>query len=371
MSLIKINELSGNISSNNSTAYVADKISLQIDKNTTIGILGESGSGKTQLAMTLSGLNNVNYRMESGSIDYSFNSKENFSTVPDNSMINLNQIKFNQLQSKLKKDKIYGNKIGIMFQDPGKSLNPYWTIGRHIKEILMTKNQDDLDHYKVKKENIYRALKLDIELDDRYPNELSGGQQQRIVVAIVLLSEPDIIIADEIATGVDASVKRELLDYLLYVKYHTKSTIVIITHDIGFLLKIADRIILMYKGAAIQSLDADIVKSVLLTTQYYNSDYLRSDRSPEAEKRIDSENGFDSITKQLHPYLKGLLRSHIYKMPLEGDIPDPKKMTGDMCPFVDRCADALDECNKLFPRLNLNDRSWNRCVKLGELDESK
>ena len=140
MSLIKLNNLTGNISSNDSTAYVADKISLEIEKDSTIGILGESGSGKTQLAMTIAGLNAANYKMESGTIDYTFDDLDPIKVTSNESGLDLNQIPFSELSEKLKKDKIYGNKIGIMFQDPGKSLNPFWTIRRHVDEIILTKS---------------------------------------------------------------------------------------------------------------------------------------------------------------------------------------------------------------------------------------
>ena len=83
----------------------------------------------------------------------------------------------------------------------------------------------------------------------------------------------------------------------------------------------------MYKGAAIQSLDADIIKSVILVTQFYNSPFFKS--NDDLKNKINSDNDFDSISKELHPYLKGLLRSHIFKVPLSGDIPDPKKRTGN------------------------------------------
>ena len=366
MSVIQIQNLSGRISSSFSSAYVADQITMEIDENSTIGILGESGSGKTQLAMTLAGLNNANYQMERGSIHYKFNGLEEFTIVPNDIKIGSNEISFDELQTKLTRDGIYGNRIGFMFQDPGKSLNPYWTIGRHFKEILNTKKEDDLGLFNTRKEEIYRALKLDIELDNRYPNHLSGGQQQRVVVALVLISEPEVIIADEIATGVDASVKRELLDYLLYVKHLTKSTLLIITHDIGFLLKIADKIILMYKGAALQSLDADIIRSVILSAQFINQDVLKSKESIPGNMQRNHNEGFDSISQQLHPYLRGLLSAYIYNIPLEGDIPDPTKPTGEACPFAERCSDRMDECSQTFPLLTTKPRGWVRCLKFEE-----
>jgi len=364
MSLIKLNNLTGNISSNDSTAYVADKISLEIEKDSTIGILGESGSGKTQLAMTIAGLNTAHYKMESGTIEYTFDDSDPFKVTSNKSDFDSNQIPFSELSEKLKKDKIYGNKIGIMFQDPGKSLNPFWTIGRHVEEIILTKDSSKKQNYETRQNDIFKALKLDVTFDKRYPNQLSGGQQQRVVIALVLLSEPDIIIADEVATGLDASVKRELLDYFLYVKNHTKSSLLIISHDIGLLTKISDRVILMYKGAAIQSLDADIIKSVILVTQFYNSPFFKS--NDDLKNKINSDSDFDSISKELHPYLKGLLRSHIFKVPLSGDIPDPKKRTGNKCPFTDRCSDSSDECEESFPNLKLKNHGWVRCFNFDE-----
>jgi oligopeptide/dipeptide ABC transporter ATP-binding protein len=342
-------------------SYVADRISLDINRNVTIGLLGESGSGKTQLAMTISGLNTKNYHMEEGCIEYNFDEKAAFTVVPNDQNLSAGQIQFRNLPKKLRKEAIYGNKIGFMFQDPGKSLNPYWTIGRHFNEIARTKKNSNITSYMHRKEKIYSALRLDADLDFRYPDQLSGGQQQRIVIALVLISEPDLIIADEIATGVDVSVKRELMDYLLYIKHHTKSALLIITHDIGFILKVADRIILMYKGTAFQSLDADIVRSVILSFRFANQLHQKSKEYSTQMKQASAQ--LDVISKELHPYLRELLRSYLFRISLKGDIPDPTKPTGESCPFANRCPDRMDECSQIFPRVTSSSKGWIRCMK--------
>ncbi len=364
MSLIQIENLSGHAFSSFSSAYVADHISLEIKNNSTLGILGESGSGKTQLAMTIAGLNRKNYQMTEGCIKYNFDGINEFNVIPSNhGGASSNKILFNDLQIKLKNDKIYGNKIGFMFQDPGKSLNPYWTIRKHFDELIRTKKVADKNTFISRKKEIYKAFRLDPTLDNKYVSQLSGGQQQRVIVALVLLSEPDLIIADEIATGVDASVKRELLEYLLHVKHLTNSTLLIITHDIGFLLKIANRIVLMYKGSALQDLDADIVRSVLLTAQFKKQQELNTEKSNPDIKEKKPDEGLNLISQQLHPYLRELLRSYIYNVPLKGDIPNPTKKTGEACPFAERCVDRMDECTKTFPVVTTKPRSWVRCLK--------
>tara|TARA_B100001971_G_scaffold189901_1_gene192255 strand:- start:17798 stop:18937 length:1140 start_codon:yes stop_codon:yes gene_type:complete len=360
---IRVKNLSGQIRSHLSQAYVADQISLEINNNSTVGILGESGSGKTQLALTITGLNSKNYHMEGGCIEYKFDDKTEFTVVTDDQEPNSEQILFQDLSNKLRREGIYGNKIGFIFQDPGKSLNPYWTIGKHFKEIVRTRTDSEKASCEHRKEEIYNIMRLDSSLDDRYPDQLSGGQQQRVVIALVLQSEPDFIIADEIATGVDVSVKRKLLDYLFYIKHQTNSSLVIVSHDIGFILKIADQIILMYKGAVLQSLDADIVKSVLLSFRLANQPHNKPEESIIRTHVGTASEKFDAISQELHPYLRELLRSYLYNIPLEGDIPDASNPTGESCPFIERCPDRMDKCSQAFPVVTSKPKGWVRCRK--------
>jgi oligopeptide/dipeptide ABC transporter ATP-binding protein len=119
----------------------------------------------------------------------------------------------------------------------------------------------------------------------------------------------------------------------------------------------------MYKGSALQDLDADIVRSVLLTAQFKKQQELNTEKSNPDIKEKKPDEGLNLISQQLHPYLRELLRSYIYNVPLKGDIPNPTKKTGEACPFAERCVDRMDECTKTFPVVTTKPRSWVRCLK--------
>lgn len=210
-------------------------VSLELKEEETLAIVGESGSGKSVLTKTFTGMLESNGRITGGTIDYR-----------------------GQILSGLKTDKqwerIRGNKITTIFQDPMTSLDPIKTIGSQIAEVVI-KHQG-----KSKKE----AKEIAIDLMARtgipdaakryneYPFEYSGGMRQRIVIAIALACRPDILICDEPTTALDVTIQAQILDLIKELQAEYKFTTIFITHDLGVVASIADRIAVMYSGEIIE-----------------------------------------------------------------------------------------------------------------------
>ncbi len=210
-------------------------ISLNLKKHETLAIVGESGSGKSVLIKTFTGMLEQNGRISHGSVDY----KDT----------RLSDLKLNKQWTKIR-----GKEIATIFQDPMTSLDPIHTIGSQISEVVQ-KHQG-----KTKKE----AKKLAIELMERtgipdaakryneYPFEYSGGMRQRIVIAIALACHPEVLICDEPTTALDVTIQAQILDLIKELQKEYHFTIIFITHDLGVVASIADRIAVMYSGRIIE-----------------------------------------------------------------------------------------------------------------------
>lgn len=210
-------------------------ISLDLKKHETLAIVGESGSGKSVLIKTFTGMLEQNGRISHGTVAY----KDQ----------HLNELKTNKQW-----DKIRGKEIATIFQDPMTSLDPIHTIGSQISEVII-KHQG-----KSKKE----AKKLAIELMERtgipnaaqryneYPFEYSGGMRQRIVIAIALACRPEILVCDEPTTALDVTIQAQILDLIKELQEEYHFTIIFITHDLGVVASIANRIAVMYSGKIVE-----------------------------------------------------------------------------------------------------------------------
>ncbi|KRN10407.1 oligopeptide transporter ATP-binding protein [Liquorilactobacillus mali KCTC 3596 = DSM 20444] len=210
-------------------------ISLNLKKHETLAIVGESGSGKSVLTKAFTGMLEQNGRISHGTIDYK-------------------GTRLSDLRVNKQWDKIRGKEIATIFQDPMTSLDPIHTIGSQISEVVV-KHQK-----KTKKE----AKKIAIDLMEKtgipnavkryneYPFEYSGGMRQRIVIAIALACRPEVLICDEPTTALDVTIQAQILDLIKELQEEYKFTIIFITHDLGVVASIADRIAVMYSGRIIE-----------------------------------------------------------------------------------------------------------------------
>jgi dipeptide transport system ATP-binding protein len=278
-------------------------VTFDLYKGETLAIVGESGCGKSVTANTIMGL----IPQPPGKIK---NGKVLFK--------NQNLVKM----SKSRLRKVQGVDISMIFQDPMTALNPTLQVGEQLTEGLRT-------HQKVSKAAAYtKAIEMlnlvgipnPKERMKQYPHQFSGGMRQRIVIAIALICEPELLIADEPTTALDVTIQAQILELFEEIQDKMGVSIILITHDLGVVAKIADRIAVMYAGKIIETGDK---REIFYTPQ--------------------------------HPYTKGLLNSvprldlaEEELQPIEGTPPDlfsPPKG----CPFTARCAFAMEVCGEVYP----------------------
>ncbi|WP_412540472.1 ABC transporter ATP-binding protein [Longispora sp. K20-0274] len=211
-----------------------DGVSFSVERGKTLGIVGESGSGKSVTSLSIMGLHNRKRTAMTGEV-----------LVDGRNILNLEEEKLRELR---------GKQISMIFQDPLSALHPFYTIGHQIVEAYQV-------HHKVSKRD---AKKRAIEMLDRvgipqpakradqYPHEFSGGMRQRAMIAMSLVNDPNLIIADEPTTALDVTVQAQILDLLLDLQKEFNSAIIMITHDLGVISQIADDVLVMYGGRAVE-----------------------------------------------------------------------------------------------------------------------
>ena len=291
-------------------------VSFSMEEGEVLGIVGESGSGKSVTAYSIMGLTAYPGKLVGGTVH--FNGHE--------------------IEKMTEKEfrKIRGNEVSIIFQDPMTSLNPVYTIGNQIVEVIL------LHTNKTKKEAYERAKEL-LELVGineptkrlkQYPHELSGGMRQRVMIAIALACEPKLLIADEPTTALDVTIQAQILELMQELRNKLGMSIIMITHDLGVVASMCEKIAVMYAGHIVEYGTADEI--------FYNPS---------------------------HEYTKGLIKS-IPKLnaekierlvPIEGQPVDLLNPPAG-CPFAPRCSECMKIClNKMPPKTELSDTHYSYC----------
>lgn len=233
--IVSVKDLQVQFSVRNRILTAIRKISLDIYKGETIAIVGESGSGKSVFTKTLTGMLEENGRVSGGSIMYAGVDLAKFKTNRD------------WLE-------IRGKRIATIFQDPMTSLNPLLHIGSQIVEVI--RKHRKLSKANAKKEAIRLLTKVGIkDAENRfndYPFQYSGGMRQRVVIAIALACAPDILICDEPTTALDVTIQAQILDLINELKEEFGFTVIFITHDLGVVAEVADRVAVMYAGQFVE-----------------------------------------------------------------------------------------------------------------------
>ena len=246
-------------------AYYAavDDVSLTVNPNEVVAIVGESGSGKSALAFSIMGLHNQ--AKISGEIDFRGQ-------------------RLNEL-SRAALNKLRGREIGMIFQDPLSALNPLMTVGDQIEEALIL-HRPEMKKSERKSKVLQLLKQVGIQDGERvalnFPHELSGGMRQRIVISIAVANEPQLLIADEPTTALDTTIQLQILDLIRKLKKDIGAGIVLITHDIGVVAEMADRVAVMYAGQIVEMAD---IHTLLSDPKHpYTRSLLRSKPSDDTPK---------------------------------------------------------------------------------------
>lgn len=273
-------------------------ISFEISDKEAVGIVGESGSGKSVTMLSIMKLLSDNGKVESGQI--LFDGRD---------LVKLNQEQMHDIR---------GNEIGMIFQDPMTSLNPVFKIGTQLIEAIMRHNKRmPKKQAREKAINMLRLVGIPSpeKRMDQYPHEFSGGMRQRVMIAMALSCEPKLLIADEPTTALDVTIQSQIIELMKELMGTLGMSVILITHDLGLVADICERVIVMYGGIIVE------------------------------QGKLD-----DIFYKTAHPYTMGLLKSipraNMGKerlKPIEGQPPDMLNPPAG-CPFVQRCPHAMEVC---------------------------
>ena len=316
MALIEVQHLKKYFDVPNGTLHAVDDVSFKIEKGTTMGVVGESGCGKSVTSMSLLGLLGPGGSVTEGSICYE-----------DRDLLTLSEKELDQIR---------GKEISMIFQDPMSSLNPTFTIGYQIMEGLRI-------HLGLKKREAWvRAVELLARVGMKepemvmksYPHTLSGGMRQRAIIAMALACNPKLLIADEPTTALDVSVQAQIMELLKRLQKESRMAVLLITHDMGVVSHMADRVLVMYAGQIVEEAEAE-----------------------------------ELFRHPSHPYTRALLSA----IPTTGDSEDRKLSsipgmvpenydTISGCRFADRCPYTRQECHQRIGLREISKGHTVRCI---------
>jgi len=305
MTLLSIRNLSVEFHTEEGVVRAVDQVSFDIPRGKTVCLVGESGCGKSVSSYALLGLVSPPGRVVEGE---AILDGQDLLKLPDS-----------DLRS------IRGNRISMIFQEPMTSLNPVFTIGAQIIEAILSHQKMGKNAAREKAIAMLKRVKIPAahQRVDEYPHQLSGGMRQRALIAMALVSEPDLLIADEPTTALDVTIQAQILELLKELQADSGLSVLFITHDLGVVAEIADEVVVMYASRVVE-------------------------KAPAREL----------FANPLHPYTRGLFNS----LPslggssdgrlktIEGSVPDPLAFpTG--CKFWPRCELAVDGCREVEPVL--------------------
>lgn len=297
--LLQIKNLTFSFHTYGGVVQAVRDVSLDVGKGEVLGIVGESGCGKSVTAQCIMRLNPEPPGFFSSG-EVLFKGKD---------VLKMNKRELRDLRK---------HEIGIIFQDPMTSLNPTMRIGKQIEEVFNRRSDVTRDEVKRRSREVLRLVGIsDVEKRYmQYPHELSGGMKQRVMIAIALVSNPSLIICDEPTTSLDVTIEAQILDLLMELRKNLGTSIIMITHDLGVIAKLCDRVVVMYGGKVVEHGTAD-----------------------------------DIFYEMAHPYTSGLMRS-IARLdmdkdeelcPIDGTPPDLFSPPAG-CPFAARCEYAMEVC---------------------------
>jgi peptide/nickel transport system ATP-binding protein len=323
MTLLSVRELVTEFSTDEGTVRAVDGVSFDLPTGGTLGIVGESGCGKSVTALSIMGLlPQPNGRIASGEVVYQ---GENLA-----------------MASEVRRQAIRGAEVSMIFQEPMTALNPVHTIGRQLTEVVaLHTNQSAAEQISTATDMLARvgipepAIRM-----TEYPHQLSGGMRQRVVIAIALICQPNLVIADEPTTALDVTIQAQILELIRTLQNDTGMAMIMITHDLGVIAETCEQVVVMYAGQV-----------------------------------VEQGTVFDIFDSPKHPYTRGLLASiptldNQPKTPLEiipGMVPSLHELP-KACRFANRCTFAEARCEIDAPPIEVLSSSHQvRCLKWAQL----
>ena len=231
--LLDIRNLSVAFDTDSGKVYAVNNLSLKIGRKETLGLVGETGAGKTTTALAVMKLiQSPPGKITSGEIILE---GQDLMRVPEKDMFN-----------------IRGNKISMIFQDPMTSLNPVMTVGEQISEVIELHQKLSKDELRKKTEEMLEVVGIRKERINDYPHQFSGGMKQRVVIAMALACNPELIIADEPTTALDVTIQAQVLELMKNLKEKYDTSMILITHDLGVVAEICDYVSVIYAGSIVE-----------------------------------------------------------------------------------------------------------------------
>lgn len=302
--VLEVNQVSVEFKNRTGATRAVNQVSFYVEKGESLGILGESGSGKSVTSLSIIRLLSDTGHVVEGDIQFH-----------GNSLLQLSDAEMRNIR---------GNKVAMIFQEPMTSLNPVLTIGRQLSEVLRLHRGFSKTQAREASIELLGVVGISRASDivESYPHQLSGGMRQRVMIAMAIACNPELLIADEPTTALDVTIQAQILDLLRKLRQEMGMSLLLITHDLGVVAEMCDRVLIMYAGEVVETAD---VRSIL--------------RHPK------------------HPYTQGLIKStpkkgqghqRLYSIP--GQVPSPGQVTVG-CKFASRCEHVMPICMQQAPSL--------------------
>jgi peptide/nickel transport system ATP-binding protein len=322
--LLDIRNLAVNYNTQEGCVKAVENLNLSLHKGETLGLVGETGAGKTTTALAIMRL------------------------VPDPpGKIVSGEVYFHNENLLIKKEeslrKIRGNKISMIFQDPMTSLNPVLTVGFQIAEVIMLHQGLDKSQAYIKAESMLELVGIPKDRANDYPHQFSGGMKQRVGIAMALSCNPELLIADEPTTALDVTIQAQVLELMKKLREQFETSMILITHDLGVVAEVCDKVAIMYAGKVVEY--AEVA---------------------------------ELYTNPKHPYTVGLFGSipsldeEIKRLkPIKGSMPDPTNIPSG-CNFHPRCPNCMPICRETVPMsVDLGNGHLISCFLYNSLSESE
>lgn len=316
--LLKIENLTVHYEMDNSVVEAVNNISISIKKGETLGLVGETGAGKTTAALSILGLvQKPRGHIIDGEI---YLNGENLLEKSEKQM-----------------RKIRGGKISMVFQDPMTALNPVMTVGQQIAEVIRLHDKLSRRDAVVKAKALLNTVGIPDNRVGEYPHQFSGGMKQRVVIAIAMACNPELLVADEPTTALDVTIQAQVLELMKEQIRSSDMAVLLITHDLGVVAEICNKCAVMYAGEIVEYGTVE--------------DILDAPKHPYTQNLLNSLPSLDKDVKRLKP--------------IKGAMSDPTNLPS-YCSFYDRCDQHIDQCMTGNPVLSeVSPGHLSKCILCG------